>query len=72
MEKFHGFLQGKAKVDRADFGLLVIGAQAGERQRGIGAGGNGEVHTWRQQFEQRPHELLDPHPAQDGNRPGQR
>ena len=53
VEKFGGFGGGKAQVGGAQFGQLVAGAQPGQGELGVLAGGDDQVHLGRQVLEQK-------------------
>jgi hypothetical protein len=58
IEKSGGFGGGKAQVAGAQFGQLGAGAQPGQGQRGILAGGKDQVHWGGQVFEQKGEDLV--------------
>ena len=59
VEKFGGFGGGETQIGGAQFGQLAPGAQAGQGQRWILAGGDDQVHLRRQVFEQKGKGLIN-------------
>ena len=59
VEELGGFGGGEAQVGGAQLGQLAPGAQPGQRQRRILAGGDDQVHLRRQVFEQKGQGLVD-------------
>ena len=59
VEEFGGFGGGKAQVRGAQFGQLAPGAQTGQGQGWILAGGDDQVHLWRQVLEQKGEGVVD-------------
>ena len=53
VEEFSGFGGGEAQVGGAQFGELTAGAQAGQRQGRVFAGGDDQVHLRRQVFDEK-------------------
>ena len=59
VEKFGGFRGGKTQVGDAYFGQLAPGAQPGQGQGRILAGGDDQVHLRRQVLEQKGESVVD-------------
>ena len=59
IEKGSRFVAAKAQVVRVQFGQLPAGAQARQPQDRIGAGGQAQVHLWRQMVEQKGERLVN-------------
>ena len=60
VEKVGGFGGGKAQVGGAQLGQLAPGAQSGQGKLWILAGGDDQVHLWRQVLEQKGEGLRQP------------
>ena len=54
-----GLLGREAQIRRADLDELATPAPATERQRRVGAGGDHQVHLWRQVLNEECHPVLD-------------
>ena len=59
VEKFGGFGRGKTQVGGAQLGQLAPGAQAGQGQLWVLAGGDDQVHLRRQVLEQKGEGIVD-------------
>ena len=59
VEKVGGLGGREAQVGGAQLGQLAPGAQAGQRQRRIFAGGDDQVHLWRLVFDEEGQGLID-------------
>ena len=71
VEKSGGFGGGETQVGGAQFGQLAPGAEPGQGERRILAGGDDQVHLRRQVLEQKGEGLVDrPGLDQRGSRPG--
>lgn len=64
VEEGRGLSDREAQIGRPDFGQLIAGAQAGKRQRRIGAGEHDQAHLRRQMIQQERERLVD-RPAGD-------
>ena len=54
-----GLVGREAQIGRADLDELATPAQATQRQCRVGAGGDHQVHLWRQVLQQECHPVLD-------------